>query len=86
MKLKAAPVSPCDFFLSVHQRQRRHLQAAQSIIQGTAEHSGILPSTPEASQSKGPSERASNQVLEEMISQVEQELGKEGEQGHTQNE
>ncbi|XP_041806115.1 cilia- and flagella-associated protein 91 [Chelmon rostratus] len=29
----------------VHQRQQRHLQAAQSIIQGTAEHSGVLPST-----------------------------------------
>lgn len=31
--------------LPVHQRQQRHLQAAQSIIQGTAEHSGVLPST-----------------------------------------
>ncbi|XP_070832333.1 cilia- and flagella-associated protein 91 [Chaetodon trifascialis] len=29
----------------VHQRQQKHLQAAQSIIQETAEHSGILPDT-----------------------------------------
>ncbi|XP_044072732.1 cilia- and flagella-associated protein 91 [Siniperca chuatsi] len=70
----------------VHQRQHRHLQAARSIIQGTAEHSGILPSTPGTSQSTCPSERASNRVLEEMISQVEQEQGKEEEQHHTQTE
>ncbi|XP_073329946.1 cilia- and flagella-associated protein 91 isoform X2 [Pagrus major] len=43
----------------VHQRQHRHLQAAQSIIQGAADHSGILPSTVEASQSTCPAERAS---------------------------
>ncbi|XP_049450725.1 cilia- and flagella-associated protein 91 [Epinephelus fuscoguttatus] len=57
----------------VHQRQRRHLQAARSIIQGTAEHSGILPSNLGASQLPCPSERAANQVLNE-ISGVEQEV------------
>ncbi|XP_018533773.2 LOW QUALITY PROTEIN: cilia- and flagella-associated protein 91 [Lates calcarifer] len=56
----------------VHLRQHRHLQAARSIIHGTAEHSGILPSSLEASQLMCPSERASNRVLEEMISQEEQ--------------
>ncbi|XP_045909862.1 cilia- and flagella-associated protein 91 isoform X2 [Micropterus dolomieu] len=70
----------------VHQRQHRHLQAARSIIQGTAEHSGILPSTLGASRSIFPSERASNRVLKEMISQVEQKQGKEAEQYHTQTE
>ncbi|XP_031725295.1 cilia- and flagella-associated protein 91 [Anarrhichthys ocellatus] len=63
----------------VHQRQHRHLQAARSIIQGAAEHSGILPSTLLSTQLTCPSERASNRVLEEMISQVEQEKGKETE-------
>ncbi|KAE8299214.1 Cilia- and flagella-associated protein 91 [Larimichthys crocea] len=56
----------------VHQRQHRHFQAAQSIIQGTEEHSGILPSTPGASESPCPSERASDRVVEEMFSQAEQ--------------
>ncbi|XP_053185008.1 cilia- and flagella-associated protein 91 [Scomber japonicus] len=69
----------------VHQRQHRHLQAARSIIQGTAEPAGILPSTPGASQSTFPSERASNLVLEEMISQVEQERGNEAEQHKDSN-
>ncbi|KAK9537745.1 hypothetical protein VZT92_005331 [Zoarces viviparus] len=62
----------------VHQRQHRHLQAARSIIEGAAEHSGIL-STLMSSQLTCPSERASNWVLEEMISQVEQQKGKETE-------
>ncbi|TDH06784.1 hypothetical protein EPR50_G00117100 [Perca flavescens] len=69
----------------VLQRQHRHLQAARSIIHGTAEHSEILPSTLEAPQLTCPSERASNRVLE-MISQVEQEKGKETEQHHIQTE
>lgn len=63
--------------LPVHQRQHRHLQAARNIIQGTAGPSG-------ASQSTSSSEKASNRVLEEMISQVEQ--AKETEQHHTQTE
>ncbi|XP_059199054.1 cilia- and flagella-associated protein 91 [Centropristis striata] len=54
----------------VHQRQHRHLQAVRSITQGTSE---VLPSTLVASQFTCPSERASNQVLEEMISKVEPE-------------
>ncbi|XP_029386659.1 cilia- and flagella-associated protein 91 [Echeneis naucrates] len=53
----------------VHKRQRRHLQAAHSIIHGTAENSGMLPST----QSTCPSEKASNHVLKEMISQNQPE-------------
>ncbi|KAM9347151.1 LOW QUALITY PROTEIN: cilia- and flagella-associated protein 91 [Symphorus nematophorus] len=52
----------------VYQKQQRHLQAAQSIIQGTAEHSGILPPTLGASQLTCPSERASTEVLEGMDS------------------
>ncbi|KAF3843154.1 hypothetical protein F7725_002003 [Dissostichus mawsoni] len=60
----------------VHQRQHRHLQATRSIIQGTAEHSGILPITLGASQSSCPSERASNRVLEEVLGPAEQEKGK----------
>lgn len=44
----------------VRQRQLRHLQAARSIIQGTAECSGILPNTPGTSLLTGPSERSSN--------------------------
>ncbi|KAK5861123.1 hypothetical protein PBY51_022542 [Eleginops maclovinus] len=63
----------------VHQRQHRHLQATRSIIQGTVEHSGILPLTLGASQYTCPSERASNRVLEEMLGQAEQEKGKETE-------
>ncbi|XP_040004302.1 cilia- and flagella-associated protein 91 isoform X2 [Xiphias gladius] len=70
----------------VHLRQHRHLEAARHIIHGTAEHSGIVPSTLEASQLTCPSERASNQVLEEMISQVEQEQRKEAEQRLNQTE
>ncbi|KAI3356327.1 hypothetical protein L3Q82_017549, partial [Scortum barcoo] len=69
----------------VHQRQRRHLQAARSIIHGTAEHSGILPNTLEGSQFTCSSARASNRVLEETIGQGEQEQGKEEEQHRTQN-
>ncbi|XP_029314996.1 cilia- and flagella-associated protein 91 isoform X2 [Cottoperca gobio] len=42
----------------VHQRQHRHLQAARSVIQSTAEHSGILPSTLEASLLTGPSKKS----------------------------
>ncbi|KAJ4933042.1 hypothetical protein JOQ06_029879 [Pogonophryne albipinna] len=61
----------------VHQRQHRHLQATRSIIQGTAEHSGILPITLGASQSSCPSERASNRVLEEVLGPAEQEKGKQ---------
>ncbi|KAM7380373.1 hypothetical protein PAMP_003675 [Pampus punctatissimus] len=63
----------------VHQRQHRHLQAARSIIQGTAEPAGILPSNPGASQLTFPRERAPK-LLEEMISHVGQEQGKEAEQ------
>ncbi|XP_023140479.2 cilia- and flagella-associated protein 91 [Amphiprion ocellaris] len=70
-----------SFRQRVHQKQHRHLLAAQSIIQGT---SGILPSTPGASQLTCPGIKASSQVVEEMISQVEQ--GKEAEQDHTQPE
>ncbi|KAL6100955.1 cfap91 [Pungitius sinensis] len=44
----------------VHQRQLRHLQAARSIIQGTAECSGTLPNSPGTSLLTGPSERSSN--------------------------
>ncbi|XP_034549653.1 cilia- and flagella-associated protein 91 [Notolabrus celidotus] len=61
----------------VHQRQLRHLQAARSIIQGPAEHSGFLPSIQEASLLTCPSERASNQILEGMIHQVEPEQREE---------
>ncbi|XP_065817910.1 cilia- and flagella-associated protein 91 [Labrus bergylta] len=68
----------------VHQRQLRHLQAARSLIQGTAEHSGFLPSIQGASQLTCPSERASNQILEEMIHRVEPEQGKEEKQEHTE--
>lgn len=53
----------------VHQRQQRHLRAARSIIHGTADHSGVLPSTLGASQSTCPSETASKQVLDELTSQ-----------------
>uniref|UniRef100_A0A671W4K8 Cilia- and flagella-associated protein 91 n=1 Tax=Sparus aurata TaxID=8175 RepID=A0A671W4K8_SPAAU len=70
----------------VHQRQHRHLQAAQSIIQGAADHSGILPGAVEASQSTCPAERASTRLLEEIINQVEQEQGKEAEPHHTPTE
>ncbi|KAG8000601.1 Cilia-and flagella-associated protein 91 [Nibea albiflora] len=70
----------------VHQRQHRHFQAARSIIQGAAEHSGILPSTPGASESPCPSERASDRVVEETFSQVEQEQRKEAEQHRPQTE
>nr|XP_020465219.1 protein MAATS1 [Monopterus albus]XP_020465222.1 protein MAATS1 [Monopterus albus] len=70
----------------VHQRQQRHLQAARSIVRGTSEHSGALPSSVGASQLTCPSERASNRILKEMISQGEQEHGKETEQHHTQTE
>nr|XP_046261134.1 cilia- and flagella-associated protein 91 [Scatophagus argus] len=66
----------------VRQKQHRHLQAAQSIIQRTAEHCGTIPRTLGASQSTSPSERASNQVLEEMMRKVEHE--KEAEQPPTQ--
>lgn len=59
------------FSLLVHQRQLRHLQAARSIIQNTAEHSGFLPSVQGASEFNCPSERASKQILKEMINQVE---------------
>uniref|UniRef100_UPI0037E92459 cilia- and flagella-associated protein 91 n=1 Tax=Semicossyphus pulcher TaxID=241346 RepID=UPI0037E92459 len=51
----------------VHQRQHRHMQAARRIVQGTAEHSGFLPSVRGATQLTCPSERASSQVFEEMI-------------------
>ncbi|TNN59291.1 Protein MAATS1 [Liparis tanakae] len=60
----------------VHQRQHRHLQAARSVVEGSAERSGILPSIPRTLQLTCPSERASDRVLEEMIGQVEQEKGK----------
>lgn len=72
-------------FLSVHRRQQRNLQAAQSIIHGTIEESGVRTSTLGASQSTSPDESASNQVPQEMISQEEQEQGREKER-HTQNE
>ncbi|XP_074530428.1 cilia- and flagella-associated protein 91 isoform X2 [Halichoeres trimaculatus] len=55
----------------VHQRQLRHLQAARSIIQNTAEHSGFLPSIKEASDFNCPSERASKRILEELFHQAE---------------
>ncbi|XP_047455956.1 cilia- and flagella-associated protein 91 [Mugil cephalus] len=61
----------------VHQSQHRHLQAARGIVQGAAKPSGVLPSTPGASQVTCPSEKASSQVLEEKIGQ--REKGKEGE-------
>ncbi|KAM8749428.1 cilia- and flagella-associated protein 91 isoform 1-T1 [Acanthopagrus schlegelii] len=70
----------------VHQRQHRHLQAAQSIIQRAADHSGILPGAVEASQSTCPAETASTGLLEELINQVEQEQGKEVELHHTPTE
>ncbi|XP_022596614.1 cilia- and flagella-associated protein 91 isoform X2 [Seriola dumerili] len=70
----------------VHTRQHRHLQAARGIIHGTAEHSGIFPSTLGVSQLTHPSERASNQALEEMISVVEQEQKKEAKKHHHQTE
>ncbi|XP_058487033.1 cilia- and flagella-associated protein 91 [Solea solea] len=54
-------------------RQQRHLQAARSIINGTALDSGIRPATPRASQLTCPSEKASNRVHEERTSQVEAE-------------
>lgn len=49
--------SSLAFFFLVHQRQRVHLQAAQSIINGLAENSGNLPWTSGASQSARPSQR-----------------------------
>ncbi|XP_041663807.1 cilia- and flagella-associated protein 91 isoform X2 [Cheilinus undulatus] len=57
----------------VQQKQLRHLQAARSIIQGTSENSGFLLSVQGGSQMTCPSERAANQVIEEMINQDEQE-------------
>ncbi|CAJ1079554.1 cilia- and flagella-associated protein 91 [Xyrichtys novacula] len=62
----------------VHQRQLRHLKAARSIIQGTAEHSGFLPSIQGASAVTCLSEKAANQVFEETIHQEEQEQRKDG--------
>ncbi|KAM9851226.1 cilia- and flagella-associated protein 91 [Aulostomus maculatus] len=50
----------------VHQRQLRHLQAARSIIQGTATHPRTPTTTLGASQLTCPAERDSRQVLEEM--------------------
>lgn len=69
--------------LPVHQKQHRHLQAARNIIQGAAEDSGTHPSTLGASQFTCPSDRPSSGIPKEMISQVEQEQGKEVEQHHT---
>uniref|UniRef100_A0A3Q3XD69 Cilia- and flagella-associated protein 91 n=1 Tax=Mola mola TaxID=94237 RepID=A0A3Q3XD69_MOLML len=53
---------------AVHQRQQRHLQAAQSIIQGTVEHSR---NNLGASQSTCVTESASSQVQDEKTSQEE---------------
>uniref|UniRef100_A0A7N6A4H1 Cilia- and flagella-associated protein 91 n=1 Tax=Anabas testudineus TaxID=64144 RepID=A0A7N6A4H1_ANATE len=55
----------------VHQKQHRHLQAARSIIQEAAEHSGTLSSTVEASQFTGPSDRRSSQVDQEQRKETE---------------
>lgn len=63
--------------LPVHQKQHRHLQAARSVIQEAAECSGSLSGTVEASQFTCPSDRASNEILKERISEVDQE-GEEG--------
>lgn len=80
-----SPAQPFDFSLSVHQKQQRHLLAAQSIILGSQEHSGIPPDTQEASQSACVSERASTRVLE-MCSQEEPKQEKEAEQHHFHTE
>uniref|UniRef100_A0A667WWY9 Cilia- and flagella-associated protein 91 n=1 Tax=Myripristis murdjan TaxID=586833 RepID=A0A667WWY9_9TELE len=61
----------------VHQSQRRHLQAARHIIPSAANSSGVPPVSHGALQPTAPSDRASSQVLEEMISKVEQERSRD---------
>uniref|UniRef100_UPI003AABEBDA cilia- and flagella-associated protein 91 isoform X2 n=1 Tax=Centroberyx gerrardi TaxID=166262 RepID=UPI003AABEBDA len=60
----------------VHQSQRRHLQAAQHIIQGAAKSSGAPPGPLGALQLTSPSDRASSRLLEEMLGPAEQEQGR----------
>ncbi|XP_068184865.1 cilia- and flagella-associated protein 91 [Antennarius striatus] len=52
----------------VHQMQQRHLQAAQSILQGSAEHPGVSPSILGVSKSPCPADGASTPTLEEVKS------------------
>uniref|UniRef100_A0A3Q3M553 Cilia- and flagella-associated protein 91 n=1 Tax=Mastacembelus armatus TaxID=205130 RepID=A0A3Q3M553_9TELE len=59
----------------VHQRQQSHLKAARSIIQGTAEYSGTLPSSLQEPEITAPSEKISSRVPKETISEEEQERG-----------
>ncbi|XP_026151507.1 cilia- and flagella-associated protein 91 [Mastacembelus armatus] len=63
----------------VHQRQQSHLKAARSIIQGTAEYSGTLPSSLQEPEITAPSEKISSRVPKETISEEEQERGSEAE-------
>ncbi|XP_072253015.1 cilia- and flagella-associated protein 91 [Leuresthes tenuis] len=66
----------------VHQKQHRHLQGAQSIIQGTTTPTGTLSSG--SSQSACPGAKSSSQILEELIGQVEQ--GKQAGHRHADTE
>ncbi|XP_068614741.1 cilia- and flagella-associated protein 91-like [Brachionichthys hirsutus] len=56
----------------VHQRQQRHLEAAQSILQGAAEHPGAAPIVG-VSVSTCPDDGAAKQILEEVESSGEKE-------------
>ncbi|KAM4559496.1 cilia- and flagella-associated protein 91 [Odontesthes bonariensis] len=66
----------------VHQKQHRHLQGTQSIIQGTTAPTGTPSSG--SSQSACPGVKTSSQILEELIGQVEQ--GKQEGHQHTYTE
>lgn len=49
--LMLCPIFFLALFPSVHRREQRNLEAAQSIIHGSIDESGVRPSTPGPSQS-----------------------------------